>query len=142
MEIDIRRYGIKNVPVDPDTSFTFEHGLAGFEESKRFKLFHEEGSKAVFWLQSLDDTSLTFPVVMPEALDIEYQIELSDEECARIGLKNPEDAVVAVIVYREDADNGKIVANTLSPLILNQETRKGIQKTLQNVQSRLLYRAN
>ncbi|MDR1163432.1 MAG: flagellar assembly protein FliW [Candidatus Accumulibacter sp.] len=142
MEIDIKRYGITNVPVDADSLFTFEKGLAGFEESKRFKLFHEEGSKSVFWLQSVDDVSLTFPVVSPDAIDVEYQIELSDEEGAQIGLESAEDAVIAIIVYREGTDDGKIAANTLSPLILNQKTHKGMQKILKNVEPKLLYRAN
>jgi flagellar assembly factor FliW len=142
MEIDIKRYGIENVIVDADSLFTFQQGLAGFEDNKRFKLFHEEGSQSVFWLQSVDDVSLTFPIVSPDALDVEYQIELSDEESARIGLESPEDAVVAVIVYRESADDGKIAANTLSPLIINQKTQKGMQKILKNVEPKLLYRAS
>jgi flagellar assembly factor FliW len=142
MEIDIKRYGIANAIVDADSLFTFQKGLAGFEDNKRFKLFHEEGSQNVFWLQSVDDVLLTFPIVSPDALDIEYQIELSDEESAQIGLERPEDAVVAVIVYRESADDGKIAANTLSPLILNQKTQKGMQKVLKNIEPKLLYRAN
>ncbi|MFT3850583.1 MAG: flagellar assembly protein FliW [Propionivibrio sp.] len=75
MKIDIERFGLTNVPIDPETVFTFPEGIAGFEECKRFKLFHEEGKTTVFWLQSLDDTSLMFPIVAPDAFDIEYQIE-------------------------------------------------------------------
>ena len=55
MKIDIERLGLKNVPIDPESVFTFPDGIAGFEDCKRFKLFHEEGKATVFWLQSLDD---------------------------------------------------------------------------------------
>lgn len=48
----------------------------------------------MFWLQSVDDGSVMFPVVSPEALDIEYQIELGDEDCALIDLKNSDDVAV------------------------------------------------
>jgi len=141
MKIDIERLGLKEVPVDPDTLFTFAEGLAGFEHCKRFKIFHEEGKPSVFWLQSVDDTTVMFPIVTPDALDLEYQIELSDTDTALLGLENTEDAVVAIIVYRDEVADGKIAANTRSPLILNTKTRKGMQKVLQEIHPTLLYRA-
>ena len=141
MKIDIERFGLQNVPVDPDTLFSFPQGLVGFENCRRFKLFHEEGKNTVFWLQSVDDTSIMFPIVTPDALDIEYQIELSDDECAQIELKSADDAIVAVIVYRDEAEGGRIVANTRSPVILNLKARQGMQKFLRDVHPTLLYRA-
>ena len=141
MKIDIERFGLKGVPVDPETLFTFAEGLAGFENCKQFKIFHEEGKPSVFWLQSIDDSDVMFPVVTPDVLDLEYQIELSDADCALLGLENVEDAAVAIIVYRDSMANGKIAANTRSPLILNSKTRKGMQKILQEIHPTLLYRA-
>ena len=144
MKIDIERLGLKNVTIDPETLFTFPEGIAGFEGCKRFKLFHEEGQGAatkVFWLQSVDDAEVMFPIVAPEALDIEYQIELSDDDCALIGLHAPDDVAVVLVVYRDQAAGGKIAANTRSPVILNLNTRKGMQKILQDVHPTLLYRA-
>lgn len=141
MKIDIDRLGLKEVPVDPETLFTFAEGLAGFESCKRFKIFHEEGKPSVFWLQSVDDSEVMFPIVTPEALDLEYQIELSDADCALLGLENSDDAAVVIIVYRDDVANGKIAANTRSPLILNLKARRGMQKVLQEIHPTLLYRA-
>jgi flagellar assembly factor FliW len=141
MKIDIERLGLKNVTIDPKTLFTFPEGIAGFEACKRFKLFHEEDKATVFWLQCVDDTSVMFPVVAPELLDLEYEIELSDADCALIDVQGPEDVAVAVIVYRDEAEGGKIAANTRSPVILNSKSRKGMQKVLQDVHPTLLYRA-
>lgn len=141
MKIDIERFGLTEVQVDLDTVFTFTEGIAGFETCKRFKIFHEEGKPTVFWLQSLDDTEVMFPIVTPDLLDVEYQIELSDADVALLGLESNEDAAVAIIVYRNDADGGKIAANTRSPLILNLKNRQGMQKVLQEVHQTLLYRA-
>jgi len=141
MKIDIERLGLKNVAVDPETLFTFPEGIAGFEDCKRFKLFHEEGKATVFWLQSLEDTEIMFPIVAPEALDIEYQIEMTDADCALIGLHGTDEVAVVVIVYRNEAEGGKIAANTRSPVILNLNSRKGMQKVLKVVHPTLLYRA-
>ena len=141
MKIDIERLGLKNVAIDPETLFSFPQGIAGFEDCKRFKIFHEEGKPTVFWLQSVDDAEVTFPIVAPETLDIEYQIELSDADCELIGMQGIEDVVVVVIVYRDEAQGGRIAANARSPVILNLNNRKGMQKVLQNVHPTLLYRA-
>ena len=141
MKINIDKFDLKDVPVSPDHVFTFPEGLVGFEAQKRFALFHEEGKATVFWLQSLDDTSVMFPIVAPEAFDIEYQIELSDADCALIDLQGAEDVAVVVIVYRNEAEGGKIAANTRSPVILNLRSRKGMQKVLHEVHPTLLYRA-
>ncbi len=141
MKIDIDRLGLKNVPIDPETLFSFPQGIAGFEDCKRFKIFHEEGKPTVFWLQSIDNLEAIFPIVVPEALDIEYQIELSDADCELIEVKSLEDVVVVVIVYRDEAQGGRIAANARSPVILNLNNRKGMQKVLQNVHPTLLYRA-
>jgi len=141
MKIDIERLGLKDVSIDPETLFTFPQGIAGFEDNKRYKLFHEEGKATVFWLQSVDDTSVSFPIVAPEALDIEYQIELSDADCELLDLKSADEATVVVIVYRSEAEGGKIAANARSPVILNINSRKGMQKILQQVHPTLLYRA-
>ncbi|MDR0378577.1 MAG: flagellar assembly protein FliW [Candidatus Accumulibacter sp.] len=143
MEINIDRFGLENVQVDPETLFTFPKGMAGFEDFKQFKLFHEEGGGTVFWLQSVDDADVTFPIVAPDTLDITYEIRLSDEDCALLGVADEADeadVVVVVIVYRKEA-KGDITVNTHSPVILNLKTHVGMQKTLQDVRPGVVYRA-
>jgi flagellar assembly factor FliW len=136
MKIDIERLGLKNVQVNPDTLFTFPNGMAGFEECKRFNLFHEEGgSGTVFWLQAVDDADIMFPIVTPDAINVAYEIELSDEDCALIGLEDVNDVAIAVVVY-DDAKGGRIAASFRAPVILNLKTRLGMQKILQDLQYR------
>ncbi|SBT05078.1 Flagellar assembly factor FliW [Candidatus Accumulibacter aalborgensis] len=141
MRIDVEKFGLKDVPVDPETVFTFAEGMTGFADCTRFKIFHEEGKPTVFWLQSLDDSAVMFPIVAPEMLDLEYEIELSDADCALLALQDAADVAVAVIVYRDAAEGGKIAANTRSPIILNLKNRRAMQKVLQEVHPTLLYRA-
>lgn len=144
MKIDIDQFDLKDVPVSPDHVFSFPAGLVGFEDSKRFTFFHEEGKPTVFWLQSLDDPKLSFSVVPPELMNIEYQIELSDEDTALLQLADPADALVVVIIYRDaatDPSGKKIAANTRSPLVINGKTRIGMQKILRDVEPSLIVRA-
>ncbi len=141
MKINLDRFGLKNVSVDPDTLFTFPAGILGFESHKTFKFFHEESKKSLYWLQSVEVSSIAFPIVMPETINLEYEIELSDADCKLIDLKDAQDVAVVVIVYKDDTDGGKISANTHSPVILNMKSRKGMQKILKEVDQKLFYRA-
>ena len=99
----------------------------------------------MYCLHSLDDPILAFSVEPPDALGVEYQIELSDADIALLGLTDPADALVVVIIYRDTetvaTPGGKISASTRFPLVLNPKTRLGMQKILMEVQPSGVYRA-
>lgn len=119
------------IEVDPDTVITFANGLPGFPDCKRYKLLHEEGpNPQVLWLQSLDDTAVCFSVIEADRLGLNYQIVLSDEECAAIGLNAPEDVRLLLILARkQEAPAQDIRANVQAPIVLNLQTRQAFQKT-------------
>ncbi len=129
------------VEVDESTVVTFAQGLPGFEDCKRFKLFHEEGdAPRVFWMQSLDDASVLFSVVDPAEVGVRYEINLNDDEVAELALEKAEDAAVLIMVYRAPDDaaegenahplfHGSLKFNVLGPLVLNLVQQRAMQKT-------------
>ena len=140
MKVDIDRFGLKSVEIDPNSVFVFPKGILGYEDCQQFKVFHEVDKSAVFFLQALNNSEATFPIVSPEVAGLEYQFELSDEECALLDVQSQREITVAVIVYRDAADNGKISANSRSPIVLNTRTLRGMQKVLSAAHPTLLYR--
>ncbi len=119
-----------SIEVDPQTVITFPSGLPGFPECKRYKLLHEDRpNPQVLWLQSLDEADVCFNVVEADSLGLNYQISLSDEECAEIGLENQEDVRLLLILARKDETvSPSISANAQAPIVLNLLTRKALQK--------------
>jgi flagellar assembly factor FliW len=122
------------VEVSEDKVIEFPAGLPGFEKCHRFVLVHEEGGEAnVFLLQSVDDPGIAFSLTGPEQLGITYEFPLSDGEAASLKLSRPEDAVVAVIV-RKDNDapsSAGLRANFMAPLVINVGARRGLQKVIE-----------
>jgi flagellar assembly factor FliW len=115
------------IEVDPDTVIHFPAGLPGFDDCTSYKLLHEEKpNPSVFWLQSLDDASVAFSLIEAERLGFNYVLKLSDEECAAIELKEASDAMLFLILSRPEGD--VIRPNTLAPLVINLQSRKGLQK--------------
>jgi len=125
MNIDSPRFG--TLKVEPGKIIEFPEGLAGFEQQRRFSLFHpDDGEVKYFILQSLDDPALAFHIADPGKLGFNFEVVLSDAETALLKLSDPLDAAVAVILWKEES-SGQIRANLKAPLIVNTRERRGLQ---------------
>ena len=125
-----------------DNLLTFPNGIPGFAGLTRFRLFHEQNEEepSIYWLQSEEDDNIQLPVANPELFRVNYQVTLSDAEIELLQLRDADDIVVLVILYRdqktddEAGDAGPIRGNFLGPLIINAQQRLGMQKLLNEVE--------
>ena len=130
-----------NLAVSPDRVIEFPDGLPGFEQLRRFSIFQPEseaeGHPKYFILQSLDDPSVAFNIADPALFGFNYEINLSDAEIEALSLADASEAVVVVMLVKEDgrASGESMRANLKAPLVLNTSARRGIQ----HVFSRLNY---
>lgn len=121
--------------IDPNTIISFPIGIPGFEDQTRFKLFHQEGDNSlIFWLQSLDDESLVFSVAQPSIFNINYDFVLNDAEEATLGIENPADTLILIILHKDASDQPTIKGSIKSPLVINSAKRIGLQKVLVQVE--------
>lgn len=127
--------------IDPDTLITFPNGMAGFTDLTRYKLFHEAGKPSVFWLQSLDDPAIQFSVTSPASFNVDYQITLSDDELQKLEAGENDEIQVLVTVARGEDGSDELHANFMGPILINTRSRIGMQKTLNQVESRVIITA-
>ncbi len=133
MEIKSRFFGEQTI--DPSTIISFPNGIPGFEDQTRFKLFHQEGDNPlVFWLQSLDDEALVFSVAQPSVFNINYNFALNDAEEAMLGIEDPADTLVLIILHKDESDQPTVKGAMKSPLVINSAKRIGLQKVLTEVE--------
>ena len=135
MEIQSKLLG--NLQIDPDTIISFPQGIPGFEDQTRFKLFHQEGSEIVFWLQSVDSEDLTFSVAHPVNFNIFYNFTLSDAEQDLLEARNGEELIILILLHKEnEVSDGKptIKGSIKSPILINAEKRIGYQKVLLEIE--------
>jgi flagellar assembly factor FliW len=126
MHIDSPRFG--TLQVEPSRIIEFPVGLAGFEDCKRFTLLHpEENEPPFFILQSLDDPAVAFHIADPALYGFNFDVELSEDEIELLQLKDPAAAAVVVILSKGDDGSGPVRANLKAPLVLNLESRLGLQ---------------
>jgi len=133
MEIKSSFFGEQSI--DPSTIISFPSGIPGFEDQTRFKLFHQEGDNPlIFWLQSLDDESLVFSVAQPSIFNINYNFVLNDAEEAALGIEDTADALVLIILLKDESDQPTVRGSIKAPLVINSAKRIGLQKVLTQIE--------
>ncbi|MDY0036162.1 MAG: flagellar assembly protein FliW [Zoogloea oleivorans] len=139
---------VGEVEVSSDRIIEFPAGLPGFEACRQFTLLHDEGSEApqAFMLQSLNDPDVMFSVTTPDVLGLNYEFTLSDDEVAALQLTNPDDVSLLLIVRHNDSADSNpaespVRANLMAPLVVNTTTRRGLQKVIGRVDTRVTLHA-
>lgn len=136
-----------SVAVSPDHVIEFPEGLAGFEEFRRFSLFHPKTAEGTapryFILQSLDDPAIAFNIADPELFGFNYEINLSDAEAAALDLADPAEAAVVVILVKDGktANGAPVRANLKAPLVINVRARRGIQHVFSHLNYQVTLRS-
>jgi flagellar assembly factor FliW len=108
----------------------FDDGIPGFPDQHRFTLSRWGGDDSPFsLLESVDDAALRFVVVPPEVFFPTYAPVLGDDDAARLGLTEADDAIVLVVVTLGDAA-ADATANLLGPVVINRHSLSGAQVVL------------
>ncbi|MDR2149719.1 MAG: flagellar assembly protein FliW [Spirochaetaceae bacterium] len=128
MKIKTKASGI--IEVDEKKKITFREGLFGFESLQDYALFNAD-EPPFYWLQSLDNAQIAFIVINPFLFRSDYEVCITDEIVADLGLSSPDQVLVLTIVTIP-ADEKTITINLQGPLIINSSTRLGKQMVLQD----------
>ena len=127
MVIETKIFG--EIEISDDKIITFESGIVGFPDLKRFALLHDEekGTNAgIRFLQSLDEPAFAMPVMDPLLVKPDYDPEVDDELLANAGNITTENILVLVTVT-VPSDLTKMSVNLQGPFVINAEEHKACQ---------------
>ena len=125
MIINTSRFG--QLEVNPDRFITFEDGILGFPRHRDYALIQTGVGSGFYWLQSVSAEDLAFVVCDPRLFVADYQVPVKQDDLECIGLSDPNDAQVFIIVNKvEDLLTG----NFQGPLVVNVVNRKARQLVL------------
>lgn len=116
-----------SLELDDSSVIEFPAGIIGFPELHRYAMVAAEESGIYTWLQSVDEPALAFLAVVPAVFFPDYAPVIPDDECAAIGLTEPEDAQLLCLVTVGD---DSVTANLLGPIVLNVRNRTARQVVL------------
>ena len=117
-----------DIEVDANKIITFDGGIIGFPELKRFMLIHdrENEKKHISWLQSIDEPDFAMPVIDPLKLVEDYNPIVEDELLSGLGKLLPEEMLV-LVTMTIPKDITKMTVNLKAPIIINAASLKAGQ---------------
>ncbi|MEW6653541.1 MAG: flagellar assembly protein FliW [Bacteroidota bacterium] len=110
----IKTHNFGEIEFAEDKVLTFKEGLLGFEELKKF-VFIKPDDSLFYWINSVENPDLSFPMFGIRIIDESYPQEESHEAFAIVVL-NP--------------DPLKITVNLKAPVYINQNEKVGFQKII------------
>lgn len=132
MLVKTRYFG--EVDLDDDKILTFDDGLIGFEDLKRFTLLYNnenEVNSSIIWLQSVDEVSVALPVINPFHVMTDYNPIVEDEVLLPLGELNEENTAI-FLTLTVPSNLKDMTTNLKAPIIINVETKKGCQVIAEN----------
>src|SRR5262245_6034302 len=136
MNISTIRFG--NLSIEEGDVLTFVDGLIGMEDCRRWVLLGDAQNPALAWLQSLERAEVALAVVSPRRFVGEYQCRVARRDIQPLGLTDPSEAQVLVIISQS---GGALALNLKAPLVIHLSERLGRQIVARDdhpVQYRLL----
>ncbi len=129
MKVKTTRFGEIEVP--DESLITFPEGVVGFKDAHGFVIF-DCGDQGIFkWLQSTDIPELAFVICEAPLIVPQYQVIIGPKEQDILELQKTEDAAVCLILVIPE-DPQETTANLLGPIVMNSESRLGMQLVLVN----------
>ena len=108
----------------------FPSGLPAFESRRLFLALRFDDSAPLIFLQSLEDPDLCFLTLPVLAVDATYRLQISKEDCDRVGLApEPPPRIgtdVLCLVVLSLRESGP-TANLLAPVVVNLHNQKAVQ---------------
>ncbi|OOP75156.1 flagellar assembly protein FliW [Clostridium beijerinckii] len=110
---------------------TFNKGLLGLSDLKKFILLDLEDYEPFKLLQSLQDNEIAMIVTSPYEFFKDYEFVLSEETIKNLKIDSP-DQVNVVTTVTLNSDFKKITTNLQGPIVINTSNNIGEQIILDN----------
>ncbi|MCI6784426.1 flagellar assembly protein FliW [Thermoguttaceae bacterium LCP21S3_D4] len=127
MKAATRLFG--EIEIDESKIITFEDGIIGFPDMKKFTLIFDEekeGKPSISWLQSMDEPEVAFPVMDPLLVCETYNPSVEDELLKNLGTIK-EDNLYVLVTVTVPQDIKELAVNLKAPIVINTDTRKASQ---------------
>lgn len=127
MKAATRLFG--EIEIDESKIITFEDGIIGFPDMKKFTLIFDEekeGRPSISWLQSMDEPEIAFPVMDPLFVCETYNPSVEEELLKNLGTIK-EDNLYVLVTVTVPQDIKELAVNLKAPIVINTDTRKASQ---------------
>lgn len=132
MKLQTKNFG--TIEFDSNKAIIFEEGIPGFKELQKYIIIEDEEEDSPFvYLQSIEDGAVSFIIINPFILKPDYTVDIKDQYISTLGGGKKEQFslfVIATVVEKFEL----ATVNLLAPIIIQNDTRKGMQVILEKTE--------
>ncbi|MCY4644802.1 MAG: flagellar assembly protein FliW [Bacteriovoracales bacterium] len=129
MKASTTRFG--DLEVEERDIILFPEGPLGFENLTRFFIIDPGDDTFIMWMQSLDDSSVAFPIIETEVFCPNYGLKLLPSDLRSLDLENATVArIYSILTIPKDVT--QMSANLKAPIVLNPRENMARQIVLQD----------
>lgn len=110
---------------------TFNKGIPGFNELRKFILCELKEYQPFKLLQSVEDENISLLLTSPYEFFKDYEVKLSEEIIKNLGIKSPQEVMILTTVTL-NSNVKKITTNLQGPIVINISNNFGEQIILDN----------
>ena len=137
VKLKTRHFG--EIEADETRFIHFTEGIPAFEEEQEFMLIpfvtdSESDDNPYVIMQSTKTPGLAFVVANPYRFFSDYEFSLEDDVLKGLGLDDPENLSVYVILAIPNGVVRDMTANLIAPIVIAENTLKAQQVILTNTQ--------
>lgn len=111
---------------EPEAELKFPLGLPGFEGEMRFVLIERDTLAPFVFLQSVTTPAVCFLTVPVQVVESGYQMGMTEEDYGLVLGQSGDEKTLFLAVLAAN-ETGAFTANLLAPLVINLQTKIGIQ---------------
>ena len=135
MRVNTKNFGI--IDISEDKIITFDNGIIGFEDYKKYTLIYDVDSKeksdsAIMWLQSMVEPTLALPILKPAYVRPDYDPVVDSELLSCLGDNIKDEDLLIFVTITVPTDITKMTCNLKAPIVIDSETLKGVQLIVDN----------
>jgi flagellar assembly factor FliW len=120
MQVQTTRFGL--VSITEADLITFNEGLLGFSELRKFVLLDDPNDEIFAWLQSCERPAVAFPILEPELFAAAYKINLTKHDLESLHMTaQDKNRIFTIVTIPEDAT--LMTANLKAPIVINVKER-------------------
>ncbi len=129
MKLETTRFGM--IDINKGMIIEMKGPILGFDHLKKYIILKQDEKNPFNWFQSIEDGSLAFIVMNPQAIRPDYEPEINDGDVALLEIEQPEDVILmSIITIRSNPT--QISANLRAPIVINFKKRLAKQVVLEN----------
>lgn len=130
MLVNTTRFG--TLDVDPERMLIFPRGMIGFPHLKEYFFVPVPENDVFAWMQSKEDPDVAFLMVEPFLFFPDYEVNLSEDVCSFLEIKEPREAMVLTVVTIPPEGVKAMTTNLVAPVVINHTKGLGDQVVLES----------